>query len=109
MTIQDHPSFAANFQRLFIWAWLIDTGLFVSSLYSLKHHYIMLGWTLAVGFGVFTVFILGYGYYQLFHIICPNCGGPTTTQKNNTQQIWMAKCKHCNVIWNLKIGTKRVD
>ena len=75
MTIQDHPSFAVQFQRLFIWVWLIDTGLFASSLYSLKHHFMMLGWTLAVGFGVFTVFILGYGYYQLFHITCPNCGG----------------------------------
>lgn len=109
MTIKDHPSFAAYFQRLFIRAWLIDMGLFAGSLYSLKHHYMMLGWTLAVGFGVFTVFILGYGYYQLFHGACPDCSGQTITQKSSDQNVWMAKCSHCNIAWNLKIGTQRVD
>jgi hypothetical protein len=109
MTIKDHPSFAAQFQRWFIRAWLIDVGLFAGGLYSLKHNDIILGWTLAFGFIGFTLFILAYGYYQLFHVACPDCSGQTTTQKSNSRQVWVAVCTHCNVTWNLKIGTQAVD
>lgn len=43
--------------------------------------------------------------YRFRHVRCAACGGRTSTRKDLQRETWVAACKDCDVVWDLKIGT----
>ena len=101
-----HPSFDKSFQRFFLKAWLVSVVCLVAALAFHLNDYSILGKIFVVGFVGSAVGMLGYCYWSLHHVACPECGGPTKTGKDASLGRWVARCAACSIEWDLNIGTR---
>lgn len=72
----------------------------------MKRGFSVIGGTLAVGFGLSVVGLLGYVYYQLFNVECPTCGRVTKTTEDSRRRCWAARCDDCDITWDLGVGAR---
>ena len=106
MNLQPHPAFAKWFQHFFLRAWLVTAALFAGGLILLKSGFEVIGWTLAISFGLSIIGTLGYLNYRLYNVKCPTCGRKTRTMKDSSRRYWIARCKGCDITWDLGVGTR---
>jgi len=106
MSTQQHPLFGKRFQAFFLRAWLLAVLCFGGGLYAHSQGYEVLAWVLVWGFVISAVGTLIYLRYCLFNVSCPACGSATQTTKDDSQRRWVARCKKCDITWDLNIGTQ---
>jgi hypothetical protein len=57
-----------------------------------------------IAFFLLVPFGLLGGFFMLYTVRCPRCGGATKTLQNKKMDMWQAHCERCKVTWDLGIG-----
>jgi hypothetical protein len=103
MKYQNHPDFARWFEGFFMRAWVLLVILFGGSYYLVSHD-LDWGWEFWAAFMVGGIGVMGYVFYRVYHVPCPECTGKTQTIKDLERWQWTAYCKRCDITWDLGIG-----
>lgn len=107
LKLQSHPTFGKSLQHTFVRFFILPVLFFAGALIASKSGFSVIGGTLAVGFGLFVVGLLGLVYYRLFNVECPTCGRVSKTTKDSRRRCWVARCDNCDTTWDLGVGARR--
>ncbi|MDE2371052.1 MAG: hypothetical protein KGN16_18935 [Burkholderiales bacterium] len=104
MSIRPHPSFARDFRRGFLRGWIASAGLFAASMVAFHLGHESIGGPLAIGFVAAAAGTLGWTWWRLHRVACPNCGSATRTVTERQRPNWIAHCGSCGSDWDLGVG-----
>ena len=101
--------FAYNFNMYLIITLCVGVLFFAVASFAFVYGYKQLGQVMITGFSFCIVGFIGYSFYRIFFVRCPECLGRTRTYADKSERKWIARCKKCSIDWDTGIGAEDTE
>lgn len=101
--------FAQHFNKYLMTVWGIGALFFIFAWFAFGNGYKSISLVMVAGFVSCIVGFIGYSFYRVYFVRCPECLGRTKTYADKTERKWIARCHMCSIDWDIGIGVSESD
>lgn len=95
-----------NFNGYLLLTLCVAALFFSIAAYAFRHGYKQLGTVMISGFGLEIAGFIGYAFYRILFVICPECLGRTKSFVNKSDRKWIARCQKCAIDWDIGLAAE---